>query len=140
QTSYYRSAADEAAVAAAQYTSNVVKVYSPNATWSQAKAALQGATVVIYMGHGNGFPSPYRTSPWPYSQDGLGLNPVAGANDTTVQYYGEFYLTNYIHLAPNAVVIISFACYSAGNSEPGYPEPSLSVAQRRVDNFGAGWL
>ena len=36
-----------------------MKVYSPNATWSAVKAALQGASIVVYMGHGNGFPSPY---------------------------------------------------------------------------------
>ncbi len=140
QTSSYRATAESAAAVASQYTSNVVKVYSPTATWSAAKAALQGASVVIYLGHGNGFPSPYRSSPWPYSQNGMGLNPTAGTDNTTVKYYGEYYLGNEVQLAPNAVVLINGACYSAGNSEPGYPEPSLSVAQQRVDNFAAGWL
>ena len=37
------------------------KVYSPYATWSAVKAALQGANIVVYLGHGNGFPNPYRS-------------------------------------------------------------------------------
>jgi hypothetical protein len=36
-TSTYRSYADSIAAAARRYTSNVVKVYSPNATWSKAE-------------------------------------------------------------------------------------------------------
>ena len=51
--------ADAAAAEAPKYTPNVVKLYSPNATWDVVKPALQGASIVIYMGHGNGFPSPY---------------------------------------------------------------------------------
>jgi hypothetical protein len=31
-------------------------------------------------------------------------------------------------------------CYAAGNSEPGQPEPSVSVARQRVDNYAAGFL
>ena len=56
-TPYYRRLADEAAAAAAKLTPNVVKVYSPDATWTNVKAALQGASVVAYLGHGNGGPS-----------------------------------------------------------------------------------
>src|SRR4051812_25137042 len=50
-TPYYRKLADEAAVEAAKLTPNVVKVYSPDATWSNVKAALTGASVVVYLGH-----------------------------------------------------------------------------------------
>ncbi len=28
----------------------------------------------------------------------------------------------------------------AGNSEPGNPDPTLTVAKQRVDNMGAGWI
>jgi hypothetical protein len=56
-TASYKSDSDGAAAAALKYTSNVVKLYSPNATWDAVKAALQGASIVVYMGHGNGWPS-----------------------------------------------------------------------------------
>ena len=48
---------------AIQHTPNVIQVYSPNATWSAVKAATAGANVVIYLGHGNGWPSPYTYDP-----------------------------------------------------------------------------
>jgi flagellar hook assembly protein FlgD len=139
-TAYYKSDGDAAYAEARKYTSNVVKVYTPNATWSAARKALQGASVVIYMGHGNGFPSPYRTTPWPYSQNGLGLNPKAGGDNTTTQYYGEYYLSHEVVLAPNAIVMLNHLCYASGNSESGKPNPTLNQARQRVDNMAAGWL
>jgi putative cell wall-binding protein len=139
-TSNYRTRADVAAAEAAKYTKNVVKIYSPNATWAAVKSALQGASVVLYLGHGNGFPSPYRSSPWPYSQNGFGLNKVAGQGDSNTTYYGEAYIAAEIRLAPNAVVILNHLCYASGNSEPGNPEPTVSVAHQRIDNYAAGFL
>ena len=138
-TSSYRTAMDAVYATAAKYSTNVVKVYSPNATWAAVKAALQGASIVVYMGHGNGFPSPYRSSPWPYTQNGFGLNAVAGQGDNNNTYYGEYYIGNEVRLAPNAVVILSHLCYASGNSEPGQPEPTIDVAKARIDNFAAGF-
>ena len=139
-TPSYRSWMNVVATTAARYTRNVVKVYSPNATWSAVKSALQGASIVVYMGHGNGFPSPYSTTPNPYTQNGMGLNATAGAGDSNTKYYGEYYFARDVDLAPNAVVILSHNCYASGNSEPGKTEPSLSVAKARLDNFAAGFL
>ncbi len=139
-TASYKSDADAIAAAALKYTPDVVKIYTPNATWDVVKAALQGANVVVYLGHGNGFPSPYRTSPWPLTQDGVGLNPAAGGGDTSVAYYGESYLANEVRLAPNAFVLLVHLCYASGNSEPGRGDPTLAVAQQRIDNYGAGFL
>ncbi len=139
-TTTYRTRADAAYAEAIRYSSNVVKVYSPNATWANVKAAIQGASVVIYMGHGNGFPSPYRTSPWPYSQNGFGLNQVAGQGDYNVQYYGEHYIGGEVTLAPNAVVLLHHLCYASGNGEPGQAEPTVDVAKQRADNYAAGFL
>ncbi|MBF6604898.1 MAG: hypothetical protein IVW53_04875 [Chloroflexi bacterium] len=138
-TDAYRSDADAAAAEALRYTPNVVKVYSPTATWAAAKAALQGASIVIYMGHGTGWPSPYPPFR-PNLMDGLGLNPTAGTDDTTTQYWGESYLASDVRLAPNAIVILAHLCYSAGNSEPGNPDPTFAVAHQRVDNMAAGWI
>jgi flagellar hook assembly protein FlgD len=139
-TASYKADGDAAYAEARKYTSNVVKVYTPNATWAAAKKAMQGASIVIYMGHGNGFPSPYRSSPWPQSQNGLGLNPTAGGNNSTTKYYGESYLAREVDLAPNAIVLLNHLCYASGNSESGKPKATLSQARQRVDNMAAGWL
>ena len=123
-TGYYKSDGDAAYAEARKYTSNVVKVYTPNATWAAAKKAMQGASIVIYMGHGNGFPSPYRWTPWPYSQNGLGLNPKAGGGDSTTQYYGEYYLAKEVKLAPNAIVLLHHLCYASGTPSRASPSPA----------------
>src|SRR3954453_4679351 len=130
-TDEYRSIAERAARAAAQYTNNVVRVYSPNATWPAAtracpavKRAISGAPIVLSLGHGNGWPSRYRDSLFPPTQNGFGLNPFAGADDSHHQYFGEASVED-LHLAPNAVVVFSHLCYASGNSEPGLPEGSV---------------
>lgn len=138
-TDNYRRLANEAAAEARKFTSNVVKVYSPDATWPAVKQALAGASVVVYLGHGNGWPSRYRDSLYPPTQNGFGLNPHAGAGDTH-QYFGEGRIAKEVRLADNAVVIFSHLCYASGNAEPGIPEGSLDVAQQRVDNYAAGFI
>jgi flagellar hook assembly protein FlgD len=139
-TDSYRAAMDEVYARALQYSANVVKVYSPNATWAAVKAALQGANIVVYMGHGNGFPSPYLASLWPDRMDGFGLNAADGQGDDNTTYYGESYIAGSVRLAPNAIVILAHLCYASGNSEPGQPAPTLAVAEARIDNFAAGFL
>jgi len=137
-TTSYIADADNTATVARQYSSNVVTLYSPNATWSKVEPALKGASIVVYFGHGNGWPSPY-TPFQENTKDGLGLNATAGAGNSNVKYYGANFLEKYVKLAPNAVVILGHLCYSAGNSESGNPAPTMAVAQQRVDNMGAGW-
>jgi hypothetical protein len=140
-TSEYRALAEEAATVAEKYTKNVVRIYSPNATWPAVRQALEGASVVVYLGHGNGWPSRYRDSAYPASQNGLGLNPVAGVDDLSHQYFGEGPLVESgVRLAPNAVVLLHHLCYASGNTEPGLAEGTLAEAQARVDNYAAGFL
>ncbi|MEO8469407.1 MAG: cell wall-binding repeat-containing protein [Chloroflexota bacterium] len=139
-TSNYRSVGDSAYAEAIKWSSNVVKVYSPNATWAAAKAAIQGASVVVYLGHGNGWPSPYTYDSKYTTKDGFGLNATAGNGDSNVKYYGEPFLASEIHLAPNAVVLLNHLCYASGNSEPGNADPTLSVAMQRADNYAQGFL
>jgi hypothetical protein len=135
-TSNYIGNAKKLAAQARSYGASVYEVYSPNATWARVKSAAQGANVFIYLGHGNGHPSPYGAFS-KYTKDGLGLNPTAGS--TKHKYYGEYYMPQ-LRLAPNAVVILNRLCYASGNSEWGSGYPSKSVAIRRVDNYGAGFL
>ena len=138
-TPYYKRLADEAAAAAAPFTPDVVKVYSPDATWPAVRTALQGASIVVYLGHGNGWPSIYRDTLYPPTQDGFGLNPHAGAADAH-QYFGEDVIGSEIKLARNAVVVFSHLCYASGNTEPGLDEGTLDQAQQRVDNYAAGFF
>lgn len=139
-TDGYRALADQAASAAAEFTPNVVKVYSPNATWPAVRQALDGASIVVYLGHGNGWPSRYRTSLYPPGQNGFGLNPTAGGDDDTHQYFGEARIAADVKLAKDAVVVLSHLCYASGNTEPGLPEGTTDDAIQRVDNYAAGFI
>jgi len=139
-TDYYRGMARAAAAEARRHTDDVVTVYSPDATWPKVKDALAGASVVVYLGHGNGWPSRYSDVPRPKTQNGLGLNPVAGDGDSAHQYFGEQYLERAVRLAPGAVVLLHHLCYASGAAEPGMAQPTLEVAVQPVDNFRGGWL
>jgi hypothetical protein len=138
ETSNYRSGARRLADQARSYGANVIEIYSPNATWGRVKRAAVGANLLIYLGHGNGWPSPYH----PFStksKDGMGLNRHAHHGNRNVKYYGEYYVSR-LDLAPHAVVLLNRLCYASGNSEWGAANPSRSTAVKRVDNYGRGFL
>ena len=116
-TPTYRSYADQVYAEAIKYTSNVVKVYSPNATWKNVKAAVNGASIIVYLGHGNGWPSPYPYDPNFTTRDGFGLNDASNPSDYVNKYYGEPKIET-LTPAPNAVVLLFHLCYASGNSEP----------------------
>ena len=142
-TPTYRKYADAAYAEAIKYTPNVVKVYSPNATWSRVKAAAVGASILIYFGHGNGWPSPYTYDPQYTTKDGMGLNADLDGDgklsDYENKYYGEPYMRS-LDLAPNAIVLLHNLCYASGNSEPGNAQPTVGVARQRISNYAAGFL
>lgn len=127
------------AQAAEAYGMDVRRVFFPNATWDNVMANIEGANLVVYMGHGYGWPSPYPPFREGY-QDGIGLNPVAGGAKTDVKYYGAKWIRENWHLAPNAIVFLNHLCYAAGNGEPGMAKPGWDIARQRVDNFASGYL
>jgi len=139
-TARYIERANRYADQARAYGASVAEIYTPHATWSRVLRASQGANVFIYLGHGNGWPSPYA----PYqgnTKDGLGLNPHDGSGyGSPVKYYGENAIARHLRLAANAVVLLNHLCYASGNGEPGFPEPSWTTARKRVDNYAAGFL
>jgi hypothetical protein len=136
-TSKYITTAKRLAAQARSYGATVYEVYSPRATWTRVKSVAQGANVFIYLGHGNGYPSPYGAFS-KYTKDGLGLNATAGSSRN--KYYGEYYIARYINFAPDAVVILNHLCYASGNNEWGAGYPTKATAVKRVDNYGAGFL
>lgn len=139
RTSEYRDSARYYASIARSYGASVTEIYSPYATWSKVKAAAQGANLLIYLGHGNGYPSPYGSFQR-YTKDGFGLNATSGDGNYNVKYWGEYYIDRDIQMAKNAVVILNRLCYASGNSEWGSANPTKSTAIKRVDNYGAGFL
>jgi len=157
QTDFYRNDADEVAAAAEAAGATVARAYSPEATWANVMAAVDGANIVIYMGHGNGFPSPYSSTENRDRVNGWGLNRTTTNGDsdnwsTTMVYCGEKALLGSltssdgaaqrtycsggpIHPAPNWVMIYAHACYAPGASE-GWDTPATeSVAFQRVRNY-----
>ena len=136
-TSDYLYNAKKLAAQAKNYGATVYQIYTPHATWARVKQYAQGANLFIYLGHGNGYPSPYGAFN-AYTKDGLGLNAYDGSNQ--VKYYGEYYVDHYLNFAPNSVVILNRLCYASGNPEWGGPTPTHTTARQRVDNFGAGFL
>jgi hypothetical protein len=138
-TASFRADGDAAAATFSKYTSNIVKVYSPNATWAAVQAAAQGASVLVYIGHGSGYPNPYVGYLQPNGDNGMGLNSTAGSGDSNTKYYGENYMAQ-LNLATNAVVLLWRLCYASGDNEWGTGTPTLSVAQTRVDGYASGFL
>ena len=118
----------------------VHRVFFPHATWENVLANIQNANLVVYMGHGYGWPSPYTKTLTESRQDGMGLNSFDGSGTNQYTYYGATKLKGSIELAPNAIVYLNHLCYSAGNGEPGMAIPDVDLARERVDNFASGWL
>src|SRR5699024_440480 len=85
KTSEYRTSARSYATLARSYGASVTEIYSPYATWSRVKSAAQGANLLIYLGHGNGYPSPYGAFQR-YTKDGMGLNATSGNGNSNTKY------------------------------------------------------
>ncbi len=140
-TPVYIGLAEAAATAAATAGAVVATAYSPDATAENVLAAVDGANVVVYFGHGVGSPNPYGASN-PETTNGWGLN---GANargthadswrDGSLTYYGEAWIAEHATPAPGWVMIYSNACYAPGASE-GFDTPATEeVARERVSAY-----
>ncbi|HEU0242977.1 MAG TPA: hypothetical protein VFQ75_03675 [Candidatus Limnocylindrales bacterium] len=133
-TSSYKDSANKLADLARSYGASVKKVYSPYATWGRVRDAAVGANLLIYLGHGNGWPSthyPYSTA----TKNGMGLNSSYGNGNSNTKYYGQDYMLR-LDLASHSVVMLNRLCYASGNNEWGEGNPTKSTAIKRVDNYG----
>jgi putative cell wall-binding protein len=162
---HYRSMANEVATVATAAGATVVKVYSPNATWANVRAAVNGANVIVYFGHGNGYPNPYTIGTEHTDRvNGWGLNRTTTSGDsdnwsTTMVYCGEKALlgtlassdgaaqwsycggrtnTDGIAPAPGFTMVYAQAHYAPGFGErydDDDPLTTLTEAQQRVRNY-----
>ena len=133
-TASYKDSARKLADQARSYGATVREIYSPYATWTRVRDAAVGANVLIYLGHGNGWPSPH----YPYStssKNGMGLNSSYGNGNSNTKYYGQDYMLR-LDLASHSVVLLNRLCYASGNNEWGAGNPTRSTAIKRVDNYG----
>lgn len=165
-TDTYRSMADRVANAATAAGATVVKVYSPNATWGNVKAGVAGANVIVYFGHGNGYPNPYGSNELTDRSNGWGLNTSTSNGDAdswsagTLVYCGERALlgtltssddsarrnwcggtaNDGIAPAPGFTMVYAQAHYAPGFGErydPSTPLTTLDEAQQRVRHYSS---
>lgn len=141
-TSEYLAEGEKIARQAEAQGMDVRRIFTPRATWARVKAAAQGANLIVYLGHGNGWPSnmgPFRGE----SKDGFGLNPCDGDCGTSspTKYYGEDFIREKLTFAPNAVVFLHRLCYASGNGEGFHPPVfNRDLATERASNFASGFL
>ncbi len=160
----YRSMADEVAAAATAAGATVVKAYTPSATWANVKTAVAGANVIVYFGHGNGYPNPYGSNELTDRSNGWGLNTKTTNGDAdswangTLVYCGERALlgtltasddaprqaycggtaNDGIAPAPNFTMVYAQAHYAPGFGEryaKSTPLTTLDEARQRVRHY-----
>ena len=163
-TANYRTWANEAAAAATAAGATVVKAYSPSATWANVKTAVNGANVIVYFGHGNGYPNPYGSNELTDRSNGWGLNTKTTNGDAdswsagSLVYCGERALlgtltssddaarrtycggtaNDGITPAPGFTMVYAQAHYAPGFGErytQSTPLTTLSEAQQRVRHY-----
>ena len=146
-TPIYLALGEAAANAAEARGAVVARAYSPDASAERVLEAVEGARIVIYLGHGVGTPNPYSLNSDPATTNGWGLNgPSARGDhadswqDGALAYYGEEWIVENPRPAPGWVMIYSNACYAPGASE-GFDTPAdEATAAERVRAYARGPL
>jgi len=139
-TPTYLHLAELAAAEAERQGATVARAYSPNATPANVLAAVDGAHVVIYFGHGYGHPSPYgglnaaKQNGWAL-QGPRARGTHGDSLDGEIAYYGEDWIVANARPAPGFVMIYSNVCYAPGASEGGHRPATESVALQRVAHY-----
>jgi len=158
QTASNRNHADQLAADAQALGATVTKAYSPNATYSRVRTAVAGANIIVYYGHGSGYPNPYHGSLLADRNNGWGLNTTTTHGDQdswsnhTLVYCGEKALrgkltsgdgadqkkycgAGAIAPAPGFVMVYVGSCYTAGGNEPQNPLATNSDARAHASYF-----
>jgi putative cell wall-binding protein len=148
--STYVGMADNVAATATAAGATVVKLYCSDATAARVATETAGANIIVYFGHGNGFPNPYTTPAYTYDPNqvypagtnGWGLaNGGTKCDDSNLKYYGETWIAANVTPAPGFTMIYSNACYTpgAGEDEGGRPTDER-MAWTRVGYYSRGVL
>ena len=137
-TNSYRSLADAVAEAATAAGATAVKVYSPNATWANVRAAAHGANVIVYFGHGNGYPNPYSADENPDRVNGWGLNrtTTGGDSDALMVYCGEKALLGTLTASDGANQ--RTWCGGSTNTDGISPAPGFTMVYSQA-HYTGGW-
>jgi hypothetical protein len=105
-------------------------------------AAVKDADVVIYSGHGTGFPNPYSNTLNRAKINGWGLQgPKAlgdhadSLGDGSLAYYGEDWIAAHARPAPGFVMIYSNVCYAPGAGEGSIPPSTRDEAVQRAGSY-----
>lgn len=141
-TPTYLELAEQAARVAEAGGATVRRAYSPNATPDRVLEAVARANIVIYFGHGTGFPNPFSATPDSATVNGWGLQgPNArgthddSSADGTLAYYGEAWIAAHARPAPGFVMIYSNVCYAPGAGEGGHPPSTPAEARQRAGGY-----
>lgn len=100
----------------------VHRFYPGSGSFAEIEAAAEGAHFLLYRGHG--------------VYDGSMPSPNVGGFSLSSGYYSPDRIRNYLHLAPNAIVML-YGCFTAGSSSAPGDEYDIGIteASRRVAQY-----
>ena len=114
---------------------NVVRVYWPDSTWENVRAAISGASIVVYKGHGFGL-GDLPEDPTEMAGGCNGFCLVNPEDPMGARLATQDMLVATSQLANDAAAFF-FCCYCAGHSSSD-PEPvSEALARRRIEAYSS---
>jgi hypothetical protein len=141
-TPVYLELAEAVEEAAEAHGAAIATAYSPEATPERVLEAVEGAHIVVYFGHGFGYPNPYGGPLDESVQNGWALQgPNARGThedsvaDGTLAHHGAAWIAEHARPAPGFVMIYSNACYAPGASEPNLAPATADEATERAGHY-----
>ena len=139
---YIYNAKKYAAQAPLPYGAKVIRdLQAPTRRGPRSRPAAQGANLLIYLGHGNGYPQPVRRVQQVQAATGFGLNPDVGQRQLEREVLGRV-LHRPLHpdgperRRPQQPAVLRLGQLRVGRG----PNPTKATAIKRIDYYGAGFL
>ncbi len=134
-TKSYIAWADRLATIMERNGMQVVKVYWPYSTWENVRAAIGGASVIVYKGHGFGLGDiPADTTELYGSLNGFCLVDPTDPPGARLGTQDMLVTTN--RLASNAIGFF-FCCYCGGGSASDPTPVAEGLARRRIEAYAS---